>query len=101
MRNLSNAVDSRHVEATDHATHAFVASDWLHLAATPTFAAMALLTALTEVPADILCPAGHGMSSLGGMTLMYALMGAFHAAPWLKLIARWSTGRDDSRARTP
>ena len=100
MRNLSDAVDGRRAKSTVHAAPVFAASDWLHLAATPTFVAMALLTALTGAPADMLCPAGHGMSSLGGMALMYALMGAFHAGPWLKLIARWSAGRD-SRARAP
>jgi len=100
MRNLSDVVDDRRSESTVHATHAFAASDWPHLAATPTFAAMALLTALTGVPVDMLCQAGRDMSSLGGMTLMYALMGAFHAGPWLKLIVRWNTGRD-RRARAP
>jgi hypothetical protein len=30
----------------------------------------------------------HGASPLGGMAPMYALMSAFHAAPWLKLLLR-------------
>ncbi|AWM02978.1 hypothetical protein CIT40_25065 [Bradyrhizobium amphicarpaeae] len=60
---------------------------WLGLAAAPTFAIMALLTAvLGEGPADMLCAAGHG-SLLGGMVPMYLLMSAFHSAAWLKLIA--------------
>nr|WP_246229807.1 hypothetical protein [Bradyrhizobium cytisi] len=59
---------------------------WLGLAATPTFAVMALLTAvLGGGPADMLCAAGHG-SMLGGMVPMYLLMSAFHAAAWLRLI---------------
>lgn len=56
----------------------------LHLAATPTFATMALLTGALG-SADVLCSAGA--SPLGGMVPMYLLMSAFHSAPWLKLIA--------------
>ncbi|MGX1169667.1 hypothetical protein AB7M16_005933 [Bradyrhizobium sp. USDA 372] len=62
---------------------------WLGLAATPTFAMMALLTAmLGGGPADMLCGAGQG-SLLGGMVPMYLLMSAFHAGAWLRLIAEW------------
>jgi hypothetical protein len=61
---------------------------WLSLAATPTFAIMALMTAvLGGGPMDMLCPAGHG-SPLTGMVPMYMLMSAFHSAAWLKLISR-------------
>ena len=61
-------------------------AEWLCLAATPTFAVMALLTGvLGGGPMDILCPAGHG-SPLTGMVAMYLLMSAFHSSPWLKLI---------------
>lgn len=59
---------------------------WLALAATPTFAIMAVLTAVIGDPADMLCAAGHG-SLLGGMVPMYLLMSAFHSAAWLRLIA--------------
>ena len=60
---------------------------WLALAATPTFAIMAMLTAvLGGAPADMLCSAGHGLS-LGGMAPMYLLMSAFHSAAWLRLIS--------------
>jgi hypothetical protein len=62
------------------------AAGWLCLAATPTFAIMALLTALTGGGPDTLCAAMQHSSPLGGMILMYLLMSAFHAAPWLKLI---------------
>jgi hypothetical protein len=61
---------------------------WLGLAAAPTFAAMALLTLVQGGDADVMCSAMHGTSPLGGMVPMYALMSAFHAAPWLKLISR-------------
>jgi hypothetical protein len=62
------------------------AADWLCLAATPTFAIMALLTALGGGQPDILCAAMHHASPFNGMILMYLLMSAFHSAPWLKLI---------------
>lgn len=60
------------------------ASDVICLAATPVFALMAMATGLGggDMP-------GMAMASpLNGMTAMYALMSVFHAAPWLKLIAR-------------
>lgn len=65
------------------------AADWLCLAATPTFAIMALLTGIFGGTPDLLCSAA-GLSPLGGMVPMYLLMSAFHAAPWLTLIARRS-----------
>ena len=62
---------------------------WLCLAATPTFAIMALLTSvLGGGSMELLCSTGHG-SPLNGMASMYLLMGAFHSAPWLKLISGW------------
>ena len=60
---------------------------WLALAATPTFAIMAVLTAVLGGPADMLCAAGYG-SVLSGMVPMYLLMSVFHAAPWLKLMRK-------------
>ncbi|MDR3496856.1 MAG: hypothetical protein P4L82_19850 [Ancalomicrobiaceae bacterium] len=63
------------------------AADWLHHAAAPTFAIMALTTGVVGASQpDILCSAAQGASPLGGMTLMYALMCAFHLPPWLKLV---------------
>jgi hypothetical protein len=56
-------------------------ADRLALAAAPTFAAMALLTALS--PATMLCSAADA-SPLTGMVPMYLLMSVFHASPWLK-----------------
>ena len=68
---------------------------WLALAATPTFAIMAALTAMIgSGPADMLCTAGQG-SLLGGMVPMYLLMSAFHSAAWLRLLSerRRAVGR--------
>ncbi|SHJ38416.1 hypothetical protein SAMN05444159_0475 [Bradyrhizobium lablabi] len=67
---------------------------WLCLAATPTFAIMALMTGVLGAgPMDMLCSAGHG-SPLSGMVPMYMLMSAFHSAPWLRLI---SSRRSDAQ----
>jgi hypothetical protein len=67
------------------------AADWLSLAAAPTFAVMALLTALLgDGPLDGLCAAGAHASLLTGMVPMYLLMSAFHAAPWLRLLRPWA-----------
>ena len=61
------------------------AADWLSLAAAPTFAFMALLTAVPGGgPLDMLC---SGASPFSGMVLMYLLMSAFHLGPWLRLLA--------------
>jgi hypothetical protein len=63
-------------------------ADWLSLAASPSFAIMALVTSVIgDAAPDLLCSSAH-MSPLGGMVPMYLLMSAFHLAPWLKLIAR-------------
>jgi len=73
--------DGRETVAASHLAR------WLGLAATPTFAVMAVLTAtLGGGPADMLCSAGHG-AFVGGMVPMYLLMSAFHSAAWLKLIS--------------
>jgi hypothetical protein len=60
-------------------------AEWLRLAATPTFAMMALLTGMGGSPIDSLCLSGHGFA-LSGMVTMYLLMSAFHSPPWLNLI---------------
>jgi hypothetical protein len=71
---------------------------WLSLAATPTFAAMAMVTGVVGGgPMDVLCSAGHG-SPLNGMVPMYLLMSAFHASPWLKLVSRRTMQSSDGAA---
>ncbi len=53
----------------------------LGLAATPTFAVMALLSVLWG--GEAMCA-----SSLNSMAGMYALMAVFHLAPWLRRMSR-------------
>ena len=67
----------------------------LHLAAAPTFALMALLTAVDTGPTDMFCSSMHEASPLTGMVAMYALMSIFHSQPWLKLISSWRNRRAD------
>ena len=66
---------------------AAAAADWLSLAAAPTFATMALMTAVLGGGAEPLCSAMQHGSLMGGMVPMYLMMGAFHVAPWLRLIS--------------
>ncbi|WP_412535289.1 hypothetical protein [Mesorhizobium sp. BAC0120] len=61
-------------------------ADWLGLAAAPTFATMALLTAASG-GAEMPCMTAQDASPLSGMVPMYLLMSAFHLAPWLKLVS--------------
>ena len=59
---------------------------WLSLAAAPTFATMALVTAVTG-GADMICSAMSAPFPLSGMATMYLLMSVFHLSPWLRLAA--------------
>ena len=61
---------------------------WLHLAAAPTFAVMALSTMMLDSAAPNALCAATGNAVLNGMTPMYVLMAVFHLTPWLKMIAR-------------
>ncbi|MDX8481735.1 hypothetical protein RFN28_25215 [Mesorhizobium sp. VK24D] len=65
----------------------FGLADRLSLAAAPTFATMALLTAAYGGE-GMMCMSGPGASMLSGMVPMYLLMAAFHLAPWLRLLGR-------------
>jgi hypothetical protein len=61
----------------------------LSLAAAPTFAVMAALSA-SDPAADMICSMGgmpmHGASAFSGMAAMYGLMSLFHVGPWLRLM---------------
>jgi hypothetical protein len=71
---------------------ALAAAGWLSFAAAPAFALMAVATSLAnqEGAAMMCAPASSPLTS---MTMMYALMSAFHLAPWLRLLAGSRTGR--------
>ena len=80
---------SNHAAISRREWHKARVDFWLHLAAAPTFAIMALVTAaLGSGTSDMLCSAMHHTSPLGGMVPMYLLMSAFHLPPWLKLVSR-------------
>lgn len=84
---MTSPVSATAGASRDGVTAARHLARWLALAATPTFAIMAALTAvLGGGQADMLCSAGHGLSP-GGMVPMYLLMSAFHSAAWLRLIS--------------
>ena len=79
---------ARGVARFDHqgVVAAWATAKWLRLAAAPTFAVMALLTAGFGGGAmERLCSAGP--FPLGGMVIMYGLMSLFHSPPWLRLIS--------------
>ena len=66
----------------------------LSLAAAPTFAIMALVTVIQGDGMQGMLCAARNASPLTGMATMYLLMGAFHLAPWLKLIVNRRGGAD-------
>jgi len=70
------------------------AVDILSLAASPTFAIMALLTGALDVGLpDLLCSTTQHGSAPNGMVVMYLLMSAFHSASWLKITGRGNGAR--------
>jgi hypothetical protein len=94
---MGEAHSSRHgfgvVDGKTGNAAAIKAADFLHLAAAPAFAIMALLTGvLGGGSPDALCSIA-GASPLSGMVPMYVLMSAFHSAPWLKLILGGRSGK--------
>ena len=81
-----NAPQGAFRDAEGSAAAAVGLANGLCLAATPTFAIMALLAGLDESPMVKLCTPGPG-ASLSGMVTMYLFMSAFHSPAWLKLIS--------------
>jgi hypothetical protein len=79
---------------------AFRASDWLSLTAAPTFALMAVATGVPDSGAhQMSCSSATHIAPLAGMAPMYALMSAFHLAPWLRVISRWTADGEGLRVR--
>jgi hypothetical protein len=84
------------------ASTALRVADWLSLAAAPTFAVMALLTAcLGGSRPALLCSVMGGAPPMTGMVTMYVLMSAFHSMPWLKLASSWRARTDRLAAARP
>ncbi len=81
-----NAPQDVRVDGEASSAGASTLIDGLCLAAAPTFAVMAVLTAVSGTSTDMMCSATQW--PLGGMVPMYALMSAFHAGPWLKRMFR-------------
>jgi hypothetical protein len=64
-----------------------VIAKWLHLAAAPTFAIMALSTVVLDSGQPSALCSVVGGSAFNGMAPMYLLMALFHVTPWLKLMS--------------
>jgi hypothetical protein len=71
--------------ATRRSAAALRVAGALALAASPTFAIMALLTGIMGSGSSEMVGMAHA-SQMSGMVTMYLLMSAFHLAAWLKLI---------------
>lgn len=84
---MSNAHTMREAQAGSGFSAAPGVASWLVFAAAPTFATMALWTGFFSVQSHMLCTGMQNGSPLNEMALMYALMSAFHAGPWLKSIS--------------
>lgn len=59
---------------------------WLGLAAAPTFALMAGISAAGS-PAMMVCSTVPTLMSINDMALMYLLMSLFHGSAWLKFLS--------------
>jgi hypothetical protein len=88
---------ARHTFGNGRGSAILGASNYLHLAAAPTFAIMAVLTGVIGGPNDLICSAVR-VSPLTGMAAMYLFMSIFHSPPWLKLISSQRKGRLRSQA---
>lgn len=69
---------------TDAPTGKPAGAGWLGLAAAPTFALMASVTALG---APEVCSAMPSWAPVNEMAVMYLLMSFFHLTPWLTLLS--------------
>ncbi len=72
--------------ATSSTRLAIDAAGRLGLAATPTFALMAWISA-GDSPGMTMCSAASAFVPINDMALMYVLMSLFHLSPWLKLLS--------------
>jgi hypothetical protein len=61
-------------------------ADRFGLAAAPTFALMAWISAVGS-PGMTMCSAASAFVPINDMALMYLLMSLFHLSPWMKLLS--------------
>ncbi|MFC0010317.1 hypothetical protein [Devosia nitrariae] len=61
-------------------------SGWLGLAAAPTFALMAWISAVGS-PGMSICSGASASVPVNDMVLMYLLMSVFHLSAWLKFLS--------------
>ena len=97
MLMTSHVAGSKQTFGKSYGSGSRVTAEWLCFAAAPTFAVMALLTAVDGSQQDVLCAVMQHASPFGGMVSMYLLMAVFHSVPWLKLISRGTPHRQPSR----
>jgi hypothetical protein len=71
----------------------------LGLAAAPTFALMAWISAVGS-PGMTMCLAASAFVPINDMALMYLLMSFFHLSPWLKLLSAGSQRRNTPVTQT-
>lgn len=80
--------DDSGAQAANGRAIATMLTRWLPLAATPTFALMAVLTAiLGNDVQSVICLGNSAGSLTHNMGIMYLLMSVFHVTPWI----RWAT----------
>jgi hypothetical protein len=79
------------VGATRRNGAALRVADVLALAASPTFAVMALLTGIMDGGSSEMIGMAHA-SPMSGMIMMYLLMSVFHGGAWLRLTRHQLTG---------
>jgi len=82
---VSGSTDLPRVVDRDEGSTAVLAAHVLSLAAAPTFAIMAALTFRGSGAHEFWCCTRSHWPLPTGMSLMYLLMGVFHAPAWLKL----------------
>jgi hypothetical protein len=84
-----------HASRGDQAGAASALAELLCLAATPTFAVMAVLSALRRGAAEGVCVRATG-GAVSGMAFMYTIMSVFHSSAWLRwakvypIMAAWA-----------
>ena len=76
-------------------------ADALALAASPTFAIMALVNGIIDGGAAQMPGMSSHVSSMSGMVTMYLLMSGFHAGAWLKRLSAGVTFAPVNRSQFP